>query len=95
MTGNAKDLGRITWGLIGAAVLLQVVIFAVALNTAAESRVKVDAINRFIYCTLDRSEKTLPTIDYYVRHPGELEEQLMLVREQKADFTPPPEPCSP
>ena len=92
---DVRALGRLTWGLIGFAVVLQVVIFSYAINASVEGQAKVDAINRFIYCTLERSQRTLPTIQYYREHPGELEVQLALVREQQAEFAPPPEPCSP
>lgn len=96
MTRNETvNLGRLTWGLIGAALLLQVVIFVYAFSATAGQRDKVAAINRFIFCSLDRAEKTIPTLDYYKRHPEELASQLALIREQKAEFTPPSPPCVP
>lgn len=92
---DAKQFGRLVWTLIATAVVLQAVIFAYAFQAAADGRTNIAEIDHFIYCSLDRSERTLPTIDYYREHPDELEEQLELVREQKMEFTPPPEPCVP
>lgn len=91
---TSNDFSRIVWGLIGVALLLQVVIFVYAFSATGAQRQKVDAINRFIYCSLQRSEKSLPSVAYYRSHQAELAEQLRLIREQEHEFTPPPKPCA-
>ena len=74
-------------------VLVQAFVLTYAVVKTREQRAQIDAVNHFIYCAIERSEKTLPTIDYYRRHPGELAEQLASLAAQKRAFVPPPEPC--
>jgi len=50
--------------------------------------VQVQQNKSYIYNSIIRSEKTLPTISYYKHHPDELTNQLKLIREAKADFVP-------
>lgn len=94
-TVNSRRFISVIYAFMAFGIIAQTATLAYAVRQSGGQQERIDSVNRFIYCTLDRSEKTLPTIDYYRVHPDELARQLSLVREQKEQFDPPPEPCNP
>ena len=79
----------LTWALI--IVLIGVVIYGQRSGPAAQShstcvavnQVK-DAIRSYVNNQLDRAEKSIPTISYYINHPVELGRQLAEINRQRA-----------
>lgn len=79
--------------LLGVSLLLVGAVFynqhlgtvAQARNTCERLNTANSTLSDYILDQIDRSEKSLPTIEYYQNHPDELSQALTNIRKQRAD----------
>lgn len=58
---------------------------ATARNTCERLNTANSTLTQYILSQIARSEKTLPTLQYYQEHPDELQDALKNIRQQKTD----------